>query len=277
MQLSDNTHGNYRFLAGIAPYSAGVVAMPGFEIERAVLHTPTPYMQGFQLIDQYLTSLGRPPQALCAVELRLPQPLSFQGFIDFNVGYRDLLAGRDLLLDDVNPIARTNIAPAILPPDEPSLYAFSYTVRVPGGAPDEPPTFVVAGAGDLRDQAVLSPQAVVRPGDSSLPALREKVGCVMAVMQERLLGLGMRWEDVTTVDLYTVHNIQPLLADAILSPTAPGGRPPGGAAAQHGVHWFFSYPPIADLAFEMDLRGIRREHRLGLGTRNRIPQLSPGF
>jgi hypothetical protein len=253
MGWCDNTSGNYRFLAGIAPYSAGVAAMPGFEIVRVVLHEPAPCRPGFLLIDQHLGALGRPAQALCAVELRLPQPLSFQGFMDFNGGYRKLLAERDLLLDGVNPIARTNVAPAIQPPDEPALYAFSYTVP----ATDAPPTFVVAGAGDLRDQAVLAPEAVVRPGDTSLPALREKVNCVMAVMQERLLGLGMRWENVTTIGLYTVHNIQPLLADAILSPT--------GYAARHGVHWHFSHPPIADLAFEMDLRSVRREHRLRMG------------
>ena len=35
-----------------------------------------------------------------------------------------------------------------------------------------------------------------------------------------------------------------------------------GPAAAHGVHWFYSHPPIADLAFEMDVRGIRQELRI---------------
>jgi hypothetical protein len=252
MQIIDHPQGNYRFLTGIAPYSAGVVTMPGYEIVRATLHTPLPYVEGFGLIDRYLAGLGRPVQALCAVELRLPQPLSFQGFIDFNLGYREQLASRTILVGDYNPVARTNIAPAVRPPSEPALYAFSYTLPLVDRAAS--PTFVVAGAGDLRDQAVLAPSAVVRPGETSLEALHEKVACVMGCMQTRLDGLQMVWTQVTAVDLYTTHHIQPLLAADILAPI--------GAAVTHGIHWYYSHPPIVDLAFEMDLRGVRRELRL---------------
>ena len=252
MQLTNHPIGNYRFLTGIAPYSAGVAAAPGYEIVRVTLQEPMPYAAGFQRIDQLLAAQNRPAQALCAVELRLPKPLTFQGFIDFNVGYGSLLAGRNILLGEPSPGARSNIAPGIAPPAEPSLYAFSYTV--PAGNAQAAPTFVVAGAGDLRDQAVLAPEAVVRPGEHSLDALREKADCVMLVMQERLAGLGMNWAAATAVDLYTTENIHPLLSEAILQPI--------GKAAAHGVHWYYSHPPIADLVFEMDLRGIQREFRL---------------
>jgi hypothetical protein len=251
MSLIDHPIGNYRFLSGIAPYSAGVVAQPGYEIVRVTLATPVPYGQGFELIDRLLAEAARPSQALCAVELRLPAPLSFQGFSDFNVGYRTLLAERSILVGEVNPVARTNIAPLVLPPAEPALYAFSYTSPAP---PAAPPSFIVAGAGDLRDQAALTPEAVVRPGESSLDALREKVACVMEVMTERLVALGRGWAEATAVDLYTAQNIQPLLAEEILNRI--------GTAAVHGVHWFYSHPPIADLIFEMDLRGVRREVRM---------------
>lgn len=250
MQLLDHPIGNYRFLTGIAPYSAGVTAHPGYEIVHVTLQTPVPYHAGFALIDEHLAAQGRPAQALCAVELRLPAPLSFQGFIDFNVGYRALLAERAILVGEYNPVARTNVAPAVAPPTEPSLYAYSYTM--PATVP--PPTFIVAGAGDLRDQAILAPEAVVRPGEETLDALREKVACVMAVMQARLGGLGMRWANATMVNLYTTRNIQPLLAEAILNPL--------NEAATHGVHCYYSHPPIVDLAFEMDLRGVRQEVRL---------------
>lgn len=252
MQLLDHPHGDYRFLTGIAPYSAGVVARPGYEIVRTTLHTPLPYQEGFRLIDLHLTALGRPVQALCAVELRLPKPLTFQGFIDFNVGYRELLAEREILLGDYNPVARTNVAPAVLPPAEPSLYAFSYTVPTSEAA--NTPTFIVAGAGDLRDQAVLSPEAVVRPSETSTDALREKAACVMGVMEARLAGLQITWSAVTAVDLYTVCDLHPLLQGELLNTI--------GAAASHGVHWYYSHPPIADLAFEMDLRGLRTEIRI---------------
>jgi hypothetical protein len=249
MQLLDHPIGNYRFLTGIAPYSAGVTAHAGYEIVRVTLQRPAPYRAGFQLIDRHLAERGRPVQALCAIELRLPAPLSFQGFIDFNVAYRALLAERAIFVGEYNPVARTNVAPAVAAPVEPSLYAFSYTAP----APAAPPTFVVAGAGDLRDQAILAPEAVVRPGDETLDGLREKVACVMAVMEERLTGLGLSWAHATTVNLYTTRNIHPLLAEAILARI--------GEAAAHGVHWYYSHPPIADLIFEMDLRGVRHEVR----------------
>lgn len=250
MILVDNPHGNYRFLTGIAPYSAGVIAMPGFEIVRATLQRPIPYRAGFDLIDDYLATLERPRAALCAVELRLPRPLSFAGFAEFNAGYQDLLARWDLLLNGRNPIARTNIAPAIAAPAAPSLYAFSYTV--PTTAPVA--TFVVAGAGDLRDQADLSAAAVVRPGESSPDALREKASAVMAVMTARLTGLGADWDAVTAVDIYTAQPVDSFLADVVLAPM--------GRAAGHGVHWHVSHPPIADLVYEMDLRGVRVELRI---------------
>ena len=251
MQLIENPQGNYRFLTGIAPYSAGVVALAGYEIVRVTLQTPVPYRQGFALIDGHLQAQGRPRPALCAVELRLPKPLSFAGFGEFNAGYRALLANWDILLGEHNPVARTNIAPAVDPPTEPALYAFSYTQPCPA---NQPPTFIVAGAGDLRDQAQLSTTAVVRPGETSANALREKAACVMQVMQARLTGLGMNWAQATAVDIYTAQPLHSFLQSEILNVI--------GAATTHGVHWYYSHPPIIDLAFEMDVRGVRQELRI---------------
>ena len=51
--------GQYRFLPGIEPYSAGVVAMPGAEIVHATLAAPVPYRDGFALIDRHLGERGR--------------------------------------------------------------------------------------------------------------------------------------------------------------------------------------------------------------------------
>ena len=131
MQLLDHPLGNYRFFTGIAPYSAGVVAMSGHEIVRVTLAQPIPYRQGFDLIDGYLRNVGRPRQALCAIELRLPAPRSFTGFIDFNRDYRAILADWQILVGEHNPVARTNIAPAFAPPAEPSLYAFPIPFPAP--------------------------------------------------------------------------------------------------------------------------------------------------
>ncbi len=246
----DHPVGNYQFHPGIAPYSAGVVAMPGYEIIRVTLPQPIPYRQGFALIEAHLQKLERPRQALCAVELRLPAPRSFTGFIDFNRNYRAILAEWEILVGEENPVARTNVAPAFAPPTEPSLYAFSYTV--PSALTK--PTFIVAGAGDLYDQANLSTAAVVRPGESSAHALQEKAAVVMACMESRLFGLGMDWSGVTATNVYTIYPVRPLLVEGILQKIGP--------AAAHGITWHYSHPPIADLAFEMDLRGIQQEQRL---------------
>jgi len=54
-------------------------------------------------VERHLKSLGRPRQALCAMELRSPRPFTFQGFADFNGGYVDILRSWDILLDRVEP------------------------------------------------------------------------------------------------------------------------------------------------------------------------------
>ena len=55
------------------------------------------------------------------------------------------------------------------------------------------PTFVVAGAGELRERAQ-GLDGIVRHGDTSPDAMREKARLVMATMQERLRALGGAWD-----------------------------------------------------------------------------------
>lgn len=248
MNLRDNLPGGYRFLSGIAPYSSGVIALPGYEIIHATLRQPVPYRQGFALIERHLAAAHRPRQALCAIALRSPRPFTFEGFAQFNQGYQQLLAEWGLLVDGRNPLARTNVAPALHPPSEPALYAFAYT-----GPTSEagPATFVVAGAGELNDQAQLAPEGIVRPGQISPEAMAEKATCVIAAMQARLAGLGVSWNEVTTTDIYTVQPLHSYLNEVILTPLQ--------ATVERGLHWFYSRPPIIGLEFEMDLRGVRQE------------------
>jgi hypothetical protein len=248
MKLIDNSTGNYRFLTGIAPYSSGVVAMPGYELCHVRLARPIPYQQGFEVIEQHLAAQSRPRTALCAIELRSPRPFTFEGFAQFNQGYQQILADWNLLIDGLNPIARTNVAPAVGPPAEPVLYGFSYTMPTVNFA--GPPTFVVAGAGELAE-AALTPAAIVRPNETSSEAMREKAAFVMGVMQARLAGLEQSWNNVTTVDIYTIHPLEPFLTGAILNHMGP--------AAIHSIHWYYSRPPILGLEFEMDLRSVRQE------------------
>ena len=59
------------------------------------------------------------------------------------------------------------------------------------------------------------------------------------------------WDDVTVTNVYTVHDVNALLAAEIL--------PRIGPAARHGVTWHYTRPPIVSIEYEMDLRGCSRE------------------
>jgi hypothetical protein len=243
--LVSNPRGSYRFLKGIAAYSSGVIANPGYEIVHVTLAAPVVVRAGFDLVARHLGSAGRPGQALCAIELRSPRPFPFDGFAEFNASYSAILVEADLLTDGLNPIARTNVAPEVDPPSEPVLYGFSYTMPARGS--DLPPTFVVAGAGELSEDRY-DAQHIVRAGETSDEAMREKAKCVLDHVQRRLTGLGADWAQVNVVNVYTVRNIFSFLREGILARA--------GTAARHGVRWHFARPPIEGLEFEMDVRGV---------------------
>lgn len=239
--------GHYRFLTGIDPYSCGVIADPGYQIVRAAFACPLPWRQGFERIDEHLRTTGRGREALCAVELRSPAPFSMSGFIAFNRTYCELLRDWNLYVGEYNPVARTNVAPVHQPPSEVVLHAFSYTV--PAAGPTRP-TLVVAGAGELRE-GVLEEERIIRPGEDSAEALREKATYVMQVMTERLCGLGGDWPMVTSVNVYTARLETWVAEEIVLAGTGPARR--------EWLCWHCTRPPVQRIDFEMDLRGIATE------------------
>ena len=247
----ENPPGGYSFLKGINPYSGGVAALPGYEIVHVRLERSIPLDQGFTVIESCLESRHRPRQALCAVELRSPRPFTFQGFQDFNQTYVSILQRWGLLLEGVNPVARTNVAPLLLAPAEPSVYGFSITLK----AVNAPASFVIAGSGELPEGS-LDPHDVVRRGETSTEALREKARFVMSLMSSRLAGLDASWKQVTAAQAYTVHDIHPFLESEILMRMRE--------AASFGIHWHYARPPIESIEYEMDLRGCRREEVLAV-------------
>lgn len=244
--LLHNAHGNYWFLKGIAPYSAGVVAAEGFEIVHARFLQPVPLERGFEGVREHLEGIGRPVAAMCGMELRSPKPFSFPGFIEFNGSYVDVLKSWGILLDGLNPVARTNIAPEIGATEVPSLYGFSYTVA----SSRCEKSFVVAGAGELPEGSLVA-EDVVRRGETSIDALAEKTRFVMGLMTGRLHGLGVDWAQVTTTEVYTIHPICSFVASEIIRPM--------GASAIHGMTWHYSRPPIESIEYEMDVRGCFQE------------------
>ena len=243
--LLSNSRGGYSFLQGGRAYSAGVVAASGFTIEHVRFSSTVPWRSGFERIDSHLRAAGRPRAALCAIALRSPAPLSFDGFREFNAGYAELLISWDLFVDGVNPVARTNVAPELNPPSEPSLYSFAYTVPIPS-----PRSFLVAGAGELPEGASGAGD-IVRAGETSPDALTEKAHFVAGLIEGRLHGLGADWSEVAVTNIYTIHDVNGLLRPAIL--------PHIGAAAAHGINWYYSRPPILSIEYEVDVRGGTRD------------------
>lgn len=243
-----NSSGGYRYVPGIPPYSAGVRADDDHVIVRTALTEPTTWFDGFAMIDRVLADEGRPAQALCAVELRCPGPHSFDGFGSFNDDYRRALDQRGILLTDgTNPVARTNVAPLIGAGTVTELHAFSYTVARGAQGGRGRPSFVIAGAGDLLDQADLRPEAIVggqTPWSASGP---ERAQAVLDEMEARLRAFGLAWTDTDSVVVYSVERIGDVVVSTIL--------PRLGAVARNGVHWYHARPPVEGLRFEMDTRG----------------------
>ena len=185
-----------------------------------------------------MTNLDR--DAPCSMELD-PQLLSRCSLTDFNGDYCAGL-GLGIINTGFNLVARTNIAPYNL--CRASLHAFSYVVANPS---IERKTLVVAGAGEVIE-GILEEERIIRAGDTSQESMLEKATYVMRVMEERLLGMGGSWDLIDTVDIYTIYPLVDLYSELIL--------PQMGPAVRHGSRWYYSRPPVVDIDFEMDMRGI---------------------
>jgi hypothetical protein len=240
---SEFPDGGFAFLRGVFPYSQGVVALDGFAIERVRFARPVGLTEGFRRVADHLERRGRPRTAFCACELRSPRPFSFEGFADFNRGYVAVLEEWRLFRDGINPVARSNVAPVVDPPAEPSFHAFSYTVPSAGSAP----SFVVAGSGEWPEGGRF-PQDIVARGDPSDAGMRAKAKCVLDTMERRMRGLGnFTWQDATAVQVYSAFALP---IDEIAS------------RAGSALQWNYCRPPIEGLDFEMDVRRVWAEHTL---------------
>jgi hypothetical protein len=238
--------GGYRFIPAVFQYSGGVVAEPGFAIERVTFAKPVPLVRGFERVAEIIAARGRPLTAFCACELRSPAPFSDSGFRNFNEAYVETLRRWGIYDGRTNPVARSNVCPEIDPPAEPCFHAFSFTV--PGQ--DAGPTFVVAGSGEAREGGATYRERTVRYGETSAEAMREKALFVLGEMERRLKLLGASWAQTTATQVYTVHDLHPFLADAIV----------GRGAAHAGLTWHYCRPPVQGLEYEMDCRGVAVEH-----------------
>jgi hypothetical protein len=228
--LSHFAAGSYRFVASPGrPFSPGIVADPGFDLVHAVFFRPVPLAAGLENARLHVEAAGRPAAALAAFELRIPEPLSSEGFDAFNEPYVEHMAALGLRSGDGSVTARTNVSPTTVPPSEPSLYAFTYTV--PGG--NRPlPAFRLSGAAETRSDG----------------SAADRVRSILDALARPMGELGVTWEAATAINLYGA-SVAPF--DEVASGFGP--------AALHGATWFPSVPPLRDLEFEIDVRGVGTE------------------
>ena len=246
------TPGGYRYIPAVFQYSGGVAAEPGMAIERVTFAKAIPLAQGFREVERIIKAAGRPLAAFCACELRSPAQFTSEGFRAFNRHYVGTLEAWGIFKNDVNPVARSNVCPEINAQSaggvaEPCFHAFSFTVKE-----SRAPSFVVAGSGEVPEGTGIYGDNIVARGDLSPAGLRRKAQAVLTEMERRLGLLGFAWDDTTAVQAYSIHDIHPFLADEIVL----------RGAARNGLTWHYCRPPVVDLEYEMDCRGVGVERVL---------------
>jgi hypothetical protein len=77
----------------------------------------------------------------------------------------------------------------------------------------------------------------------------EKARFVVDYLRAQVAALGCDWAGVTGTQVYTPHEIRPLLGPVLAE---------AGLTLQ-GIGWFPAWPPVQGLDFEADVRRIRTE------------------
>lgn len=245
--------GGYRFIPAVFQYSSGVAALEGYAIRRHRLARPVSLEEGFALIERTLQEAGRPLTAFCACELRSPGQFSDAGFRAFNQHYVETLRAWGLFDGETNPVARSNVCPKVEAPRQTVFHAFSYTVpqnTIPTTGPV--PSFVISGSGEARAGDGPYAGRIIRLGDTSPDAMREKAAFVLGEMERRLASFGSGWSDTTATHVYTLGDIHPFLETEILR----------RGAGHAGIDWHFCRPPVEGLEYEMDCRAVHDEQVL---------------
>ena len=262
-ELVLNARGGYRFLPGTPFLSLAALAAEGFEIVRTTFRQPRPFPGGLADIEALLKASGRPIHALCGLELRSSRVLPGAEFRAFNQSYTARLEKVGLLVGEQVPVTRTNVALTQTNGEagaaEVTIHAFSHTMPTARRERAAAPTFVLSGMPEIRNLVRAAsgrePVDIVAAPDTTpagLPtpaALRLKAEFILSAIDETMRTLGVQWTDVTGVQMYTVHDVQPLLPDLIL--------PRLGTAARLGIEWHHVYPPGIQL--EIGIRGTRAE------------------
>jgi hypothetical protein len=240
--------GGYSYLPGGRFTGCGVIASPGMVIEHAVLPRPRPLRVGLDPIRRHLDRIGRPLEALCGIDLRLPGAMRMTAYRDHGERCLAYLNAWGLLRDGACPLTTTGVAPSVASPAEPALVAFSYTTT--GRRTRRPACLLVCGVAELAIGARF-PGDVVRHGETGFDALAEKAAYVAREIGARIAALGASWEPADRVRLCSAH---PAVFEAGRRVLAGMGVHP-----EHGLIWYEGAPPVVGLELQMDVRRHARE------------------
>jgi hypothetical protein len=237
--------GNYRYVPAGSVFCAGVLPDTGYEVVHAILTPQLPLASAYAFIESYLKSLGRPVQALCGMELRVPAQMTFDSFRTFNAAYVEQLDKWGLIGGRYSAVCRTNVVPAIDAPSQAVVHAFSYVSPAIGNSV----TFCASGTADIDQRG-----KIVAEGETSPAAMKTKLEFVLGVIGNRLAEMELDWSSATQVDLYLVADIPGLWRSTIL--------PAIGIAGSAGVRFHYARPPIVGSEVELEARGLAQELRL---------------
>jgi hypothetical protein len=240
--MIENLRGGYRFLPAGGVFNSGALPLPGHEIVHVLFKPWMATDKAWDVIEGVLRRAGRPPQALCGMELRIPRQLTFDEFRAFNAPYIEQLRKWGLIFGEFSAVSRTNVAVLLDAPSVPSVHAFSYATP----SSQQGTTFCVSGTADIGPSG-----AIIAPKDVSKDGMKQKLEYVIGVITNRLSKLGLSWEDATHTDLCVTRDIGDLMETVV----APGLQ---GAAAR-GLRVHFARPPIVDSEVELETRGVHRE------------------
>jgi hypothetical protein len=244
----EHLKGGYAYVPALPFASAGVVALPGMSLARAVFAEPCPLHAGFAAVERHLKSEHRPLAALCGFEFRMPKVLSPEGFLAFNARYLTQLKAWDLAKDAPPTLARTNVVPIGTALSEDAVYAFSYTIE----EREVSKAFVISGAPELIPGEGFSGFSILRRGETSEEALRDKTRCVVSNVRRVVDALGASWDAACSVHLYSHWPLERELRCAIDAEL-------GGVTPAHGIICHNTNPPVFQLELEVDVRRYRRE------------------
>ncbi|EWY35830.1 hypothetical protein N825_34140 [Skermanella stibiiresistens SB22] len=201
-----------------------------------------PIEQAYSFIEGHLKSIGRPVQAFCGIELRVPEPLSFDKWSSFNVPYLEQLRKWNLIFGNYSCVCRSNIALDVHPPATTSMCAFSYTVP----ATAKGTTFLLSGQADIGSDG-----RIVAESDTSPAAMQRRARFTIDTVSDTLNKLGQSWTETTRIALFHVHDIPDLWGPALFGSL--------GEPIQRGLLVYRARPPIVGGEVELEARAVRQE------------------